>query len=65
MGLATIKMPFLQAAGSAPNASFLGSAPGKGRSEEQTKRRRGRAQFTALAAQPSCCFKRAIKMNYD
>ena len=38
----------------------------KGRSEEETKRRRGLELFMASAAQPSCCcFKRAIKMNYD
>ncbi|XP_038542728.1 uncharacterized protein LOC100683344 isoform X1 [Canis lupus familiaris] len=44
---------------------FQGSALSKGRSKEETKRCRGPELFMASAAQPSCCFKRAIKMNYD
>lgn len=44
---------------------FQASSIRKGRSEEETKRRRGGELFMAYAAQPSCCFKRAIKMNYD
>lgn len=44
---------------------FQAASIRKGRSEKETKRRQGGELFMASAAQPSCCFKRAIKMNYD
>ncbi|CAD7694225.1 unnamed protein product [Nyctereutes procyonoides] len=45
-----------------PASGLLGS---KRLFQGSTKRCRGPELFMASAAQPSCCFKRAIKMNYD